>query len=107
MRGGEGAELSRIRALVASHGPGVGVLQASPHQWHGSIFRHLPEAPRLTAVTGAEVALNDRLSRLAYSRATSFRAFFAVRPLVGMVVKASAMFFATSKKVRSHFSGAI
>ena len=33
--GGEGLELSRIRALAASHGPGVGVLQASPPQRHG------------------------------------------------------------------------
>jgi hypothetical protein len=36
VRGGEGLELSRIRALAASHGPGVGVLQASPRQHHGS-----------------------------------------------------------------------
>jgi len=32
LRGGERLELSRIRALAASHGPGVGVLQASQRQ---------------------------------------------------------------------------
>jgi hypothetical protein len=36
VRGGEGLELSRIRALAASLGPSVGVLQASPRQNHGS-----------------------------------------------------------------------
>jgi hypothetical protein len=31
-RGGEGLKLSRIRALAASHGPDLKVLQASPRQ---------------------------------------------------------------------------
>jgi hypothetical protein len=35
VRGGERLELSRIRALAASHGPDLGVLQASPRQLHG------------------------------------------------------------------------
>ena len=34
--GGEGLELSRIQALADSHGPDVGVLQASPRQHHGT-----------------------------------------------------------------------
>jgi hypothetical protein len=35
VRGGERLEISRIRALAASHGPYLGVLQASPRQLHG------------------------------------------------------------------------
>jgi len=65
------------------------------------------EAPRVTAVTGAKTTLNDRLRALEYSRAAWFRGSITGRHLVGMVIKADARVFATSKKARSHFSEAI
>jgi hypothetical protein len=52
VRGGEGLELSRIRALAASHGPDVGVLQASPRQHHG--FNLPPRDHRLRLAEGEE-----------------------------------------------------
>ena len=47
VRGGERLEISRIRALAASHGLDLGVLQASPRQHRGSNLSPLDHNLRL------------------------------------------------------------
>ena len=123
--------------LVASHGPDVGMLQASPRQHHGSNrpprdhnFRLAERKKKGALLVGAAApavhdpaedrgahghgghwrlknTLNHRLRTLPYWRAELFCASVTVRPLVDTVVKADARVFVTSKKARSHFSGAI